>query len=309
MKHSVTLGLDYWCYHGDMDHFLNRCIHRGIAVYEVKQKNGNISFYTSFFQRHEVEKTFEQARFVKTTGCLGLLFRILRSPRHLLSIGVSIALWYWLSHMVFAIDLIGEKQASKQVIQDALTDMNVQVPFYSMDILPLKTELKKRCENDIAWLEIVKEGSRYVIYYTPKEFADVKELGRDELIAQKDGVIAEFDLQHGNKNVQLNDYVHAGDVLVSNVLIDSMNQPEDIYVKGKVYAYTWQDITVTMEDNDLPEAFQFYQLLLEARREVAKELTKEKERIYKENILHFSADAGTISMTIHYTLFEDITSP
>ncbi len=76
-----------------------------------------------------------------------------------------------------------------------------------------------------------------------------------------------------------------------------------------MYAYTWQDITVTMEDNDLPEAFQFYQLLLEARREVAKELTKEKERIYKENILHFSTDAGTISMTIHYTLFEDITSP
>lgn len=309
MKHNITLGLDYWRYQGQMDHFLNMCLKHDITLYEVRKQGTFIYFYTSYFQRREVERIFESCEYIKTTGGIGLCLKILRSPRHLMSIIIALSLWYWLSHMVFMIDLIGEKEASKEIIQTALQDMNIKVPFYEKDILSLKTELKKRTENDIAWLEIVKEGSRYKIYYTPKEFANVQELGRDELIAQKDGVIARFDLQHGNKNFAINDFVHAGDVLVSNILVDSMNQPEDIYVKGRVFAYTWQDITVTMEDNKLPKPLQFYQLLFQARNEISKELTKDDEKIYKENILHFTTDMGTISMTIHYTLYEDITTP
>lgn len=309
MKNRVTFGLDYWIYTGSMDHFLQQCARHNISVYEVEQHYNHVSFYASFFQHKEIDHLFEQANYIKTTGCLGLLFKIVRTPRHVLCIGISISLWYMLSHMIFTIEYVGEKEASKQIIQNALLDMGIKTPFYDTELDAMKTDLKKRTENDIAWLEIVKEGSRYSIYYTPKEFADVKTLGRDELVAQKDGVIARFDLQHGNKNFKLNDFVHAGDILVSNILMDSLNQEEEIYVKGKVFAYTWQDVTVTMENNDLPEAFQFYQLLFEARSEVAKELTKEDEEIYKENILHFSNDMGTISMTIHYTLFEDITSP
>lgn len=309
MNNKVTMGLDYWKYYGPMRNFLHVCSKNDISVYEVTQHKQYITFYASFFQRREIEKTLQQVEYVKTTGCLGLLIKMVKTPRHLFCIGISLCLWYWLSHMIFSIEFIGEKDSSKELLQNALVEMNIQPPFYEKDIFSLKTDLKKRTENDIAWLELVKEGSRYKVYYTPKEFADVKQLARDELIAQKDGVIAKFDLQHGNKNCALNDFVHQGDVLVRNVLTDSMNIDEEIFVKGKVFAYTWQDVTVSMEANDLPEAFQFFQLLLEARSEVSKELTKEDEKIYKENILHFTSDMGTISMTIHYTLYEDITSP
>ena len=63
-----------------------------------------------------------------------------------------------------------------------------------------------------------------------------------------------------------------------------------------------------MEKNQIAKPFQFFQLLFTARREASENL-REGERIYKENILQFKDNTGTISMDIHYTLLEDITTP
>ena len=172
----------------------------------------------------------------------------------------------------------------------------------------LKTQLKKNLENDIAWLEIEKQGSRYLITYTPKEFASLSQLGHEELIAQEDGMIERFDIQHGNKLHKVNEFVHKGDVLVSNVLEDSKGGKQEVYVKGRVFAYVWKDITVTMDKTREPKALQYFQLLFDARRKVSEDFHKD-DRIYKENILQFSTDMGKIKMVIHYTLIKDITTP
>lgn len=308
MKKKKKLGLDKWEIEMDMYSFLSLCSHRNIMVYDVYEKQNKITFYTSFFQRYEIHRILKEAEYKTTTGILGFLLRSLRQPARVISIAISIGIWYVLSNMIFEIDIKGDKQVSSQLIETTLQEMNLTPPFYSQDLQQIKMNLKKALENDIAWLEMTKEGSRFKIHYTTKEFANIESLSRNELVAQKDGVIAKFDLQHGNKNCQLNDYVKAGDVLVRNILTDSMNVDEEIFVKGKVYAYTWEEVEVSMEANELPEAFQFFQLLFEARRQVSKEL-KSDEKIYKENILQFSNNMGKINMKVHYTLFEDITTP
>ncbi len=308
MKKRQNIGLDKWQIIMDMNEFIHICSQRNILIYEVHEKDHIITFYTSVFQRYEVNRSFENIEYVKTTGMIGFLLRSLKQPARVISIIVSVGIWYALSNTIFEINIKGDKQATSQLVETTLQEMNLVPPFYSQDVQQVKAELKKALENDIAWLEMTKEGSRFKIHYTTKEFANIEPLSRDELIAQKDGVIAQFDLQHGNKNYQLNDYVKAGDVLVRNILTDSMNVDEEIYVKGKVYAYTWEEVTVEMDANDLPEAFQFFQLLFDARRKVSEEL-KSDEKIYKENILQFSNNMGKISMKVHYTLFEDITTP
>ena len=105
-----------------------------------------------------------------------------------------------------------------------------------------------------------------------------------------------------------NDVVKKGDLLVSNILLDSMNLPEEIYVKGRVFAYTWSDFSVEMPNNSLPEGVQFFQLLFQARRIISEELG-EDEKIVSENILQFSVNDDKIKMDLHYTLLEDISSP
>lgn len=309
MKYRKSIiGMDAWELAYSYDHFLRIVKKKDWSVYEVVQHNDLISFYAPVTHHRDIQRTFEQIRYKRTSGMLGFLFRQLRRPQRVVCAALCMFLWYSLSHTIFAIEIQGDEEKTKQLIQTTLTDMGYATPFYESDMLKMKDEVKKTLENDIAWLEVSKEGSKYHIQFTTKEFATLDELGHEELIAQKDGVIASFDLQHGSKMVAVNDFVHAGDVLVSNILLDSFNQNKEVYVKGKVYAYTWKDVHVEMPSDDLPEPFHFYQLLFEARREATKGLRKD-EHIEKENILQFQNNTGTISMDIHYTLYEDITTP
>lgn len=302
------VGLDKWELDEDLTSFLHRATRRGWTIYDVQVKD-KIIFYASIVNRSDIASNYEDITLCHTTGLIGFFIRSLHRPARLISLVFIVIIWWGLSHVIFDISIKGEKAETKEKILDTLHSMDKEPPFYSDgDEKELKMELKKILENDIAWLEIVKTGSRYVIYYTPKEFANIEELNRNELIAQKDGVIAGFELQHGNKNFKIDDYIQKGDVLVSNVMLDSTNKPEELYVKGRVFAYTWSQVELTMEANKWPKAFQFYQLLFEARREVSKDF-RDQDRIHKENILQFQEELGKIKIVVLYTLYEDITTP
>lgn len=308
MNSRKKVGLDEWKAECDIETFLQIVKHNEIELYDLRIYDDVEVFYTNIWQRHIVARSFQHIERIATTGMLGYLFRSMRRPSRVISVAMACLLWYGLSHVIFEVDIKGEQKESRKLISETLKDMGYDTPFYEKDMQQMKAQLKKKLENDIAWLEVAKQGSRYIITYTPKEFATLTKLGHNELIAQEDGVIAYFDISHGVKMHKVNDYVHAGDVLVSNVLEDSKSKKQEVYVKGKVYAYTWRDVTVSMDNNKLPKSFQYFDLLLEARGEVSKDF-REGDKIYKENILQFSHDMGKIKMVIHYTLYKDITTP
>lgn len=309
MKHNKKiLGMDEWESGIDSKRLYQLVKRHDWSIYELHSTRCGIRFFAPVYERKQIAHSIEDVRLIKTTGMLGFLFRQMKRPTRILCVVLSALLWFLLSNTVFEITMSGDKEESKQLIQKTLQEMGYQPPFFDSDMEQMKLDLKKRLENDIAWMEVSKNGSRYHIQFTTKEFATITPLKRNQLIAQKDGVIEHFELQHGNKLVAINDYVHAGDVLVDNLLLDSSNKEQKLYVKGRVYAYTWKEVHVEMEKNRIAKPFQFFQLLFTARREASENL-REGERIYKENILQFKDNTGTISMDIHYTLLEDITTP
>lgn len=307
-RNRMMIGMDLWLLPITMKQLYRLVKRRDWCIYELRKADQGVSFYAPLYYRKDIMHAVENPQLIKTTGMLGFLLRQMKRPSRILCVIISVLLWFALSHTIFAVTMSGDKEESKQLIRDTLAQMGYTPPFYDRDMEALKLKVKKQLENNIAWMEISKNGSQYHIQFTTKQFATITPLKNDELIAQKDGVIEHFEIQHGNKLVAINDYVHAGDVLVSNVLVDSANQEQELYVKGRVYAYTWKEVHVEMPKSELAKPFQFYQLLFTARREASKDL-REGEKIYKENILQFQDNAGTISMDIHYTLIEDITTP
>lgn len=308
MRHKYNIGFDEWYITMDIHDYMSIVKQYELELYDITISHRDVIFYTNIWQRHRVYNAFPYIKLHRTTGMLGYFLRSLKKPSRWLALLLSCMLWYGLSHIVFAIDIVGEQDESRVLIQQTLQKLKYHIPFYDDDVHAMKKKLKKQLEHEIAWLEVVKKGSRYLITYTPKETASLMSLKHDELIAQEDGVIQRFDVLHGNKMKKVNDYVHAGDVLVSNILEDSVGKKEEVYVDGRVYAYTWKDVSVTMDDTSMPKSFQYFELLLQARSEVAGGF-REGDRIYNENILQFSKDMGKIKMVIHYTLCKDITTP
>lgn len=308
MKNRKRIGLDQWRVPISCDTFLYLQKRHQLEVYDITLHRHYIQFFASIIQRQKIYRCFEECSLVRTTGMLGYALRSFKRPSRMLSLLLSILLWMGLSSMVFDIEIKGEKEEGRNLIMSTLKAMGIVPPMKSKDVAQLKAQLKKQLENDIAWLEIEKQGGRYLITYTPKEFASLSELGHEELVAKEDGLLEHFDVQHGNKLHKVNEFVHKGDVLVSNVIEDSKGGKQEVYVKGRVFAYVWKDVTVTMDQTKEPKAFQYFQLLFDARRKVSEGFHKD-DRIYEENILQFSTDMGKIKMVIHYTLIKDITTP
>ena len=90
-------------------------------------------------------------------------------------------------------------------------------------------------------------------------------------------------------------------------MYDSYQKEVNVDVEGSVFAYTWQKVIVEIKDNKLPDAINYFSLLLEARSQINIQLNA-KEKVVKENILHFDKNEGKIKLIILYTLLEDITS-
>lgn len=308
MKNKKEIGLDEWRLYDDLLHVLQMVKIHDLELYDVSEHATYTSCFAPVFQRHRVHSCFEKAQLVKTTGMLGYCFRCLAKPYRVVGLLCAVGVWYVLSHMVYGIEIKGSDPNCTKLIQDTLVQLGVTTPCYETTLQNIKQDLKKTLEHSIAWLEIEKIGSRYLISYTPKAFASVEELGHEELIAQQDGVIERFEVLHGNKLRKVNEFVHKGDVLVSNV-IDTHDQTKtELFVKGRVFAYTWKDVSVTMEDDGMPKSMQYFDMLLQARSEISEQMKKD-DRIYHENILQFSKELGKIKMVIHYTLIQDITTP
>ena len=184
MKNRKGIGLDRWKVQTSCEEFLWITKKNQLELYDITLHRNYIQFYASILQRPKIYRCFEAVDLVTTTGMLGYALRSLKKPSRIIAIVLSMLLWYGLSSMVFDIEIRGEKDESRKLISDTLKKMDIVPPFKSHDVAQLKAQLKKKLENDIAWLEIEKLGSRYLITYTPKEFASLSQLGHTELIAR-----------------------------------------------------------------------------------------------------------------------------
>ena len=296
-------GLDHYCISLNKIDFLSEIKKYNLICYDVYTKNNMTMFCIRVSNRKFIKQIFPQAKYMYTSGFIGMIIRNLCTTSHIISYVISVILWCILSNTIFGIEIAGEKD----IVSEKLEYSTSKFLYTQKNVEDLKETLLTTFKNDISWLEIYKKGSLLFIRYTSKEKESAMELTNAPLIAKKDGMIAFFDVQAGYKIKKVNDVVHKGDVLVDNKMPNSFDEKIQIDAHGKVYAYTWEKIVVEIKENKIPVAINFFSLLLEARNQIQLQI-EEGERIEKENILQFSQNEGTIKIIILYTLLEDITS-
>ena len=303
MKKSV----DRWSLDFNLNVFLQDVALKGWQIFDLKVERDHLVFYALPQYRKSIKAAYPQACLLYTCGIWGMVKRSFWRIDRWVGLLCCFACWWCLSTTTFSIEIRGEGEANRSLIRKILDDAQIVEPINNLDKADVKNLLNGALDGHFSWLEVSQQGSAMMIRFLPKKRVEAAIKSKDALIAKKDGVIAFFDLKHGEKKVAIHDVVHEGDVLVENYLIDSMNQTENLFVEGRVYAYTWKDFVLEAEGNQFPEALNYFKMILQARREVAKEID-DGERIIAENVLHFSSNRDKIILEVHYTLYEDISS-
>lgn len=297
------LGIDYYFIDMRMIDAIRYCRKNDICCYDVTIQDKKTRLGFRIKDRNKVKQLFPHAEFLYTSGLWGMILRNFTKKTRIISYICVIGLWAFFSITLFEVNINGESDQLDESIKNKMD----KYMYHHKDVDTVKKELLTSFKKDISWLEVYEKGSSINIRYALKKHIINEEKDNQSLIAKKDGMIAYFKCDEGFKLKKVKDVVKAGEILVDNKMPNSFGQEVAIAVNGKVYAYTWQRVTVEIEANKLPEAVNYYAMLLEARNEIDVDI-KNDEKIIKENVLHFTENEGKISLEILYTLLEDITS-
>lgn len=309
----IGKSMDIWQIKMPLLSFYRKVQAQNLEIRDVQFEEGWITFGTSPFNKREILRIFPKAELLQRKGIIGHIFIQLTDVKKIILLIFASGVWFFLSQCVFEVEYYGDKDLLKRKIEETLIENVHQIPFskHELSIEEAEKILKEKYQDELSWLEVVEVGSKYQVYFVAKEVVETPQLKSDPLIATKDGMVVYFDVENGQKMVNVNQIVYKGDVLVNNILVDSSGNEKTLYVKGKVYGYTWYTIESMINESEcknIHDALVYLRLLFDCRNQISKEIS-DGERIESEKVLQFIHEEGKIKIKIHYTLYEDLTRP
>lgn len=285
---------------------LNRLVDLHIEVknYYIHDED----FYLKINRKYRklVQDNFKDCKIVSKIGVINRIESLIKKPITLISLFVAIAFFINLSVRIYDINIIGDYPLIEKELMSFLNEngiVNFSKDVNQKKIGEVSLLLKEHFNDELEFIELKKVGATISLAYKKRRKNLVLEGKKGSLYATKDGVIKGFSLHSGVKNVQVYDFVKKGDLLVSEILITTNNEPIKVGTVGKVFASTFYYVEVNCKKED--DASTLACLLDNSRYIVSKNINSDDEYIESEMILKQDLKNGYLK--VYYVLYEDIT--
>ena len=107
-------------------------------------------------------------------------------------------------------------------------------------------EIINNNKNVIEWMEIEKKGSILQVKITERKLNKKDEVCQNRhIVAKKNGIIKKINASYGDIVKSINDYVVAGDIIISGNIIKDDTVKKSLCAKGNIYAETWYNVNVS----------------------------------------------------------------
>lgn len=301
----MRIGYDlYSLYTDDFMDFLKFVKSKRIKVFHIRYKEGMYMFYIPTYQRFLLRHFEGEIYYHQTIGLLKYVLYLSKQYMNIIGVMFFFISVIISSYFIFDIEIIGTLPKVNQAMEKELKTLNVEKFTFLKSyerMNEILTSLKTTYKNDVEYINVYQVGSVFHVEYTKRKQEQLEKEEYQNLYAKKDGMIAYFDVDSGMIKVKQNDYVKKGDLLVENTLISTSEETKIIPVKGKVYAYTFNqyEASITNHNQDKGEAFYHLLLLIRSR-------LPANAKIDKENVLQMKRTRSKITLKMHYTLLEDI---
>ncbi len=290
----------------DLYTFLKILKNKHIAIYHLEyQEDHTYTFLCTWRARREL-LSLEGVKRIGSTGVLFFILSFISKKQRLFGLTLAVIFFLLLQQSVWRVNIEGSRESVNQSLEENLYQYNLHLGSKlktSQELEEIQKQILKDYEQSIDWLNLYLDGHTYQITYTPKVKEEVKKANYSLFVASDDAIVDRIEVSKGNVLVQKNQHVKKGDVLISNEIIATNDEVKLIETEGKIYGYIYKTYEARMDADDSAEGFALLHLkLLEA---ASKEIG-EDGRIDKENVLHYEAKEGTISLKVQFTLYKNI---
>lgn len=236
----------------NINKFLLKCNRNNINIINVKYisyKSIIILINYDDYKRLIKIKGSNKIKIIKSEGKIKYKEIIKKYKILIISFFVGILLLLFLSNIIFSVEVIGENNLLNEKIKKELTVYGIEKYKFKKnynDINLIKKKIKEKYNDNIEWIEIKKNGVKYVVNFVERKVNKEKKVEEKySIIAKKSGIIRGIYTYNGISLIQKGDYVTKGDILISSDIIINDEIKDRISSDGKVYAEVWYKVNIS----------------------------------------------------------------
>lgn len=236
-----------------IERFINQLLRKGITIWDVKRygvdtvvfhlKLGDVKKIRPLARNSECKITFQQR-----IGMPFLLKQMLRNSGLLAGAILFLFVIVLLSNMVWRVEVKGANPATEHKIYKQLDKMGIKpgkLQFFVDDVETVQRKLTNEIQV-ITWVGVELRGTTFHLEVVEKKEPKKTEVfGPRHLVAKKEAVISKIYVEKGQKQVELNQHVQKGQLLVSGI-IGKEEKTEIVSATGEVFGETWYKSTVEL---------------------------------------------------------------
>ena len=161
---------------------------------------------------------------------------------------LGVALLIFLSHVIFNIEVIHTDSEIRNFLLQELENYGLKkyrLKKSYQEIQTIKNSILEKYKNEIEWLEIEESGTTYIVRLEERIIKqEEKEEEKQNVIASKSAVIKKIIAENGEVIRNINEYVNAGDVIISGNIYLNDEVKDTVTAKGVVYGEVWYNVSV-----------------------------------------------------------------
>ena len=161
---------------------------------------------------------------------------------------LGVALLIFLSHVIFNIEVIHTDSEIRNFLLQELENYGLKkyrLKKSYQEIQTIKNSILEKYKNEIEWLEIEESGTTYIVRLEERIIKQKKkEEEKQNVIASKSAVIKKIIAENGEVIRNINEYVNAGDVIISGNIYLNDEVKDTVTAKGVVYGEVWYNVSV-----------------------------------------------------------------
>ncbi|MGN8645519.1 sporulation protein YqfD [Gracilibacillus sp. HCP3S3_G5_1] len=248
------------------ERFFDLCTRYDIPIWDIRKKSetiatGKIKLADLPKLRVVKRKTIYKVYFKGRAGFPFLLRNLTHQKPLLIGFFISIAVIFFLSNIVWRIDVNGLDEEIEIKVLQQLEEYGLEEGSFQWNVASPATIQKQLLADipELLWVGVKKNGSAFHLEGVEKTIVEKEDDDKPgHLVATKEGVIEDLFVTRGQPLVGTNDVVYEGDILVSGYLNQSEENGEEedvdtgkpVAADGEVIAKVWykSEITVPLDN-------------------------------------------------------------
>jgi len=230
-----------------LERFLNVLTRNGLHIWNVKRHGTETITFKMRVQdalkmRQFARKSDCKISFLQRSGAPFLLRRLLKNSGFMLGAAAFLFIIFFLSNVIWGIEIKGAKPATEYQIRKELDKMGVKIGKVQLFVDNVEGIQRRLTDNigALTWVGVELKGTTYHLQVVEKnEPKKTEQLSPQNLIAKKKAIIVRRFVEAGQPVVDKNDHVEKGQLLVSGVYGQEGGSTELVAAKGEIWGETW----------------------------------------------------------------------